>query len=186
MSELWQEASTEERLTKELEKAKAETAEAVAKADKAEAAASEAKAKLVALQEGNESLKTQALEQLKQQLKEDFDAKTKLELESFKAKELELLKEVSTKQKQVEDLREEIEQAKGDDPKGARVRELEEKLAEKVLELGIANARLVDVKDELKEASCSNPLLLRVPFHSLTTCLLSHKHHHPQFYRSPR
>ena len=177
-SELWQAAAAEERLTKELEKARAETAAAVAKANKAEAAESVAKAKLAALQKGNESLMTQALEQLKQQLTEDFDAKKKHELKSFEAKEQELQNEVRTKQKTVDDLLEEIEQAKRDDPKGEPVRKLEKKLKEKERELDRANAVLDHVKEELKEASCSHPLLLRVPSHSPHSTSHSHKHHH--------
>ena len=155
----------------------------MAKADKAEAAESVAKAKLAALQEGNESLMTQALEQLKQQLTEDFDAKKKHELKSFEAKEQELQNEVRTKQKTVDDLREKIEQAKGDDSKGERVRELEKELKKTELELGIANALHARVEKEFKEASCSHPLLLRVPSHHTPH---SHKHHHfhLQFSRS--
>ena len=170
MSELWQAAATEERLTKELEKARAETAAAVAKANKAEAAESVAKAKLAALQKGNESLMTQALEQLKQQLTEDFDAKKKHELKSFEAKEQELQNEVRTKQKTVDDLLEEIEQAKRDDPKGEPVRKLEKKLKEKERELDRANAVLDHVKEELKEASCS---------HTLSFCAFHLTHHTP-------
>ena len=158
MSELWQAAATEERLTKELEKARAETAEAVAKADKAEAAESVAKAKLAALQEGNESLMTQALEQLKQQLTKDSEAKKKQELETFETKEQELQKEVSAKEKTVEGLREEIAQAKRDDSKGERVKELEKELKKTELELGIANALHARVEKEFKEASCSHPI----------------------------
>ena len=175
MSELWQAAATEERLTKELEKARAETAEAVAMADKAEAAESVAKAKLAALQEGNESLMTQALEQLKQQLTKDSEAKKKQELETFETKEQELQKEVSAKEKTVEGLREEIAQAKRDDSKGERVKELEKVLKKTELELGIANALHARVEKEFKEASCTHTLLLRVPSHHTPH---SHKHHH--------
>ena len=56
----------------------------------------------------------------------------------------------------MDDLREEIKQAKSDDPKGERLRELEDKLKEKELELAGEKAVLARVEKEFKEVSCSH------------------------------
>ena len=148
--------ATELDVAKELAVAAVEKAVILAKA----VAKGEAKAKLVVLQEGNESLKTQGLATLKEELERNFEQKKEQERIAFEAKEKRLEDEVSTKKKKVETLREDLQEeetrrAESGDKEydNEKLEKCKKDLKDMEFALAGTSAKLEMVLDERKEAS---------------------------------